>query len=149
MEQENLKGLELKPNQCNFCLRIFRNYNGLRRHRKIKLLCRVKKELCNHCGNKYLTKKSLLTHQKVYCKKKMPELCAFVNTWLRGLDFTPCGPSQTIPQINATYVMEIIKHLNAQINGKRNRNDMIKLLLYLFRCGFISDDHMCIFLTEL
>ncbi len=150
-QQENLRdSIREEMIQCNYCLRLFKTLNGLKRHRKIKLLCKVKTQMCRGCGNKYLSQKSLITHEKVYCKKKQPTMKAFVKSWLDGMVFTnvPASNQSTI-EINTHYVQKLIRQLQFQLFEKHDKTEIVRLLLSLFRGGFISDDLMCLFICEI
>lgn len=135
---------------CNFCLREFKTLNALRRHGKIKLLCKVKTILCRSCGNKYRNEKSLKVHQKLYCKESLCEIERYVRNWIQGFDYTQFQvSSDSLRNIQLNYVMTIIKRLELELTSDRDKKRIIFILLQLFRTGYLTDADMCKFLISL
>ena len=57
--------------KCTDCLREFKTLTGYKRHRMIKRKCRIKELVCLNCQRKFSNPKSLLTHEKIYCRKRL------------------------------------------------------------------------------
>ena len=71
--------------KCTDCLREFKSLTGFKRHRLIKRKCRVKELVCLNCQRKFSNPKSLLTHEKMYCRKRsvvIENIDEVVKEWL-------------------------------------------------------------------
>jgi hypothetical protein len=71
--------------ECVQCETVFKTTTALRRHQLMKRKCRVKVFSCEKCNRKFSSAKSLLTHEKIYCRKSfgvIDQLLVIVRDWL-------------------------------------------------------------------
>ncbi len=139
--------------RCQYCFRLFNNKNAITRHKKIKLLCRKKTRRCEDCGNFYLTDKSLMCHQKMYCKPDKSLIDEFITHWmsrLRDADSVPIRPLFEIDFHNACYFLTLVKALRVEMNTVvRNKKRITRIILKLLQNGFLSETVACNFICEI
>ena len=139
--------------QCQYCLRVFKNKNAIVRHRKIKLLCREKTKKCIDCGKFYLTDKSLMCHQKIYCKPEKCLINEFITHWLVRLKDVDNVPKELLFEIdmhNASNFLTLVKALRVEMDtSPRNKKTVIRIILKLFQNGFLSETNACNFICQI
>ena len=149
--------------KCTDCLRDFKTLTGYKRHRKIKRQCRIKEFVCVNCQRKFANPKSLLTHEKMYCRKRsvvIEDLDEVIKEWLSPyVDIN--SSAVTWKQQYEIYLQreltdgllgwidyENIRHMLTQYLNlhsilenydSRKKEDLIKILITLFQHNQIQE----------
>ncbi len=154
---------------CGNCGRVFKTFTALKRHLLIKRKCKVKPLACQSCMRGFACQKSLMTHQRIYCRGKNSTVSMMLN--LFGEWIAPFvdvhSPSSTWPQQFETYLQssktdfidgETVRYLFnlyyhcytlLQNYSSNKREILLKLFIKLFRQNKFDDEVFLYLITTI
>ena len=122
---------------CEYCTRKFNTFAALRRHKRIKSLCRVKRFRCSQCGSNYTSAISLKTHKKMYCSKENARslIKSFVDNWLKPICETVVfDDTSFINCLHPNIIYDSVKRLQHLVSTDLdvNKRELIHILIFLY-----------------
>ena len=156
---------------CLNCTRVFKNLSALKRHLLIKKACKIKPLSCSNCARGFACQKSLLTHQRIYCKGKNSTVSMLLNlfkewiapfvdlnspisTWSQQFEKYTQSSSNEIDFIDTEHLRHLFKMYchcySLLLNYNSNkRNMLLKLLIKLFRYNKFDDEGFLYLITNI
>ena len=148
---------------CSDCLREFKTTTAYKRHRMIKRKCRVKELVCLNCQRKFSNPKSLLTHERIYCRKSaaiIETVDEVVKGWLSPyVDVNSSavhwkqqcegylqreladGLLSWVDYEHSRHMLALYCNLHSVLENydSRKKEDLLKMLITLFQCNKIEE----------